>query len=57
MKLNLTWLGVSAGLLLAIGCWMPWVIIESQNLVITGMQTVGTSYGKPGVLHLIFFSF
>jgi hypothetical protein len=57
MKLNLTWLGISAGLLLAVGCWMPWVIIESQNLVITGMQTGGTSYGKPGVLHLVFLSF
>ena len=57
MKLSLSWLGLCAGLLLAIGCWMPWVIIESKNLVITGMQTAGTSYGKPGVLHLFFLSF
>lgn len=57
MKLSLTWVGLCAGLLLAIGCWLPWVIIESKNLVITGMYTVGTSYGKPGVLHLVFLSF
>lgn len=57
MKSIWTFVGVFAGVLLAISCWMPWVIISSQNLSVTGMETAGTSYGKPGVLHLILLGF
>ena len=53
MKFNGTILGVFAGVLLAFSCWMPWVVIVSQQLTLTGMETTGTSYGKPGLLHLI----
>lgn len=57
MKFNGTILGVFSGALLAVGCWMPWVVIVSQQLTLTGMETTGTSYGKPGLLHLILLAF
>src|SRR4051812_20388817 len=41
-------------LLLMASVFFPWVAIESKNLVISGMQTAGTSYGKPGLLTLFF---
>ena len=34
--------------------FFPWVIIESKNLVLTGMRTDGTTFGKPGLLTLLF---
>jgi TM2 domain-containing membrane protein YozV len=43
-------------------CFMPWMIIESKGLTITGVDTTGTSFGKPAYFHffwtglfLIFF--
>lgn len=45
-----------AGLLLAIACWMPWVEISSPSLTLTGMNTAGTSFGKPAFFHLIFLA-
>jgi hypothetical protein len=32
--------------------FFPWVIIESKNIQISGMNADGTTYGKPGVLSL-----
>ncbi len=32
----------------------PMVIIDSKNLIITGWQTAGTSFGKPGMFFAIF---
>jgi hypothetical protein len=32
----------------------PWVVIESRNLVISGMDAAGTNYGKPGMFTLLF---
>lgn len=41
---------------------MPWMTIESKNITITGVDTTGTSFGKPAYFHffwtglfLIFF--
>lgn len=50
-------LSLLPGLLLAIACWMPWVEISSPSLQLTGMNTEGTSFGKPGFFHLIFLFF
>jgi hypothetical protein len=36
---------------------MPWVVISSPSLVLSGMNTEGTSFGKPGLFHLIFLGF
>jgi hypothetical protein len=50
------WTGLAAVLLLTVACFLPWVTIESKDLVISGVDAKGTSFGKPGYLHL-FFSF
>ena len=41
-------------MILVASVFFTWVVIESKNLVISGMQTTGTSYGKPGLLTLVF---
>jgi hypothetical protein len=48
------WIGLAAGILLIISCFSTWVFIESKSLTITGIDATGTSFGKPGYLHLIF---
>ncbi|MBM3412874.1 MAG: hypothetical protein FJY19_05790 [Bacteroidetes bacterium] len=35
---------------------MPWVEISSPSLVLTGMNTTGTSFGKPAFFHLTFLA-
>jgi hypothetical protein len=40
-----------AAILIA-ACFFPWLNIESKHFVITGMNTTGTRFGKPGVLHI-----
>ena len=57
------WLGlVSAGLLI-VSCFLPWVVIAFKNIVVTGIESTGTNYGKPGyfnfflVFCFILFSF
>lgn len=47
-------LGILSGLVLIAACFMPWVIIESKHLVLTGVHTAGTNFGKPGYLHFFF---
>lgn len=42
-----------AVLLLLLACTMPWVLIPSKQLVISGLDAGGTRYGKPGYLHLL----
>lgn len=32
---------------------MPWVLIPSKQLIISGIDASGTRYGKPGYLHLL----
>lgn len=29
-------------------CFFPWVFIESKQINVTGLNAVGTSFGKPG---------
>ena len=50
------WFGIAAVILLIISCFSTWVVIESKNIVVTGVDATGTSFGKPGYFHL-FFSF
>lgn len=45
------WIALLAALLLAIGCFMPWAIIESQHLTLSGVDTTGTRFGKPAYNH------
>ena len=53
----ISWLGLAAALLLALACTMPWVLIPSKQLIISGIDAEGTRYGKPGYLHLLLGTF
>ena len=46
-------LGVFGVIALAAVCYMPWSIIPEKDLTVTGMSTVGTDFGKPGLMHLV----
>jgi len=47
------WTGIAAAIALAICCFLPWVIIRSKSLTISGMDTTGTNFGKPGYFFLL----
>jgi hypothetical protein len=47
------WLGVAAALMLVIACFMEWVYIVSKKITVTGFESTGTHFGKPGAIHLI----
>ena len=51
------WAGLIAGTLLIISCFSTWVVVISKNIIITGVDTDGASFGKPGYLHLVFAFF
>jgi hypothetical protein len=51
------WTGLAAGILLIISCFSTWVVIASKNIIISGVDAPGTSFGKPGYLHLLFTFF
>ena len=35
-------------------CYLPWITIESKDLVISGMNARGTNFGTPGKVNVIF---
>lgn len=45
------WIGLAAAILLVVSCFTPWVVIESRNLTLSGVDTGPTNYGKPGYVH------
>jgi hypothetical protein len=45
------WIGSLAALALIIACFFPWVFIESKNITVTGIESAGTNFGKPGYFH------
>ncbi len=53
MKYSQT-VGLVAALALIGICFLPWVTIESKNLVISGMNAKGTDFGTPGKVNVIF---
>jgi hypothetical protein len=42
-------IGIIAAAALIAVCFIPWVSIESKSLTLTGFDTEGTSFGKPGL--------
>ena len=44
------------GVLMA-SCFMPWMTIETKGITITGLDTTGTSYGKPAYFHFLWVAF
>lgn len=57
MKTKMKWIGVLSAILLVVSCFTPWVIIETKNIVISGIDATGTNYGKPGYFHFILVFF
>ena len=49
-------IGGVLALLIILTCFFPWSYIPSLDIVISGMQTTGTKFGKPGILHIFFSS-
>ena len=45
------WIGVLAAVGLVIAGFFPWVIIESHNITVTGIESTGTNFGKPAYFH------
>jgi hypothetical protein len=54
---SMKWIGLLAALALIIACFMPWVFIESKNITVTGIESSGTSFGKPGYFHFVLAAF
>jgi len=57
MNKKMKWVGVLAAVLLIVSCFTPWVIIESKNITVSGIDSTGTNYGKPGYFHFIMVFF
>ncbi|MFI5187231.1 MAG: hypothetical protein ACHQF0_10930 [Chitinophagales bacterium] len=51
------WIGLFATIALVIACFFPWVFIESKNITVTGIESAGTSFGKPGYFHFFLAAF
>ena len=47
------WVGLLAAALLVVSCFTPWVVIESRNIVVSGVAAIGTNFGRPGYFHFI----
>jgi hypothetical protein len=47
------WIGLAAVILLIVSCFSPWVIITSKNIVVSGVDSTGTNFGKPGYTHFV----
>lgn len=49
----LKWAGALAAVLLVISCFLTWITIPSKNILLTGVDTTGTNFGKPGYFHFL----
>ena len=45
--------GIAGVILMYISAWLPWVEIVSSNIVVTGLHSEGTNFGKPALMNLI----
>ena len=50
---HMKWFGLLAVILLVGSCFSPWVIIPSKNIVVSGVDSPGTNFGKPGYAHFV----
>ena len=51
------WIGIVAAITLIISCFMTWVVVQSKNITVSGVDATGTNFGKPGYFHLIMVAF
>lgn len=54
---NSNYIGIIAAIALIGCCFLPWAYIDSIKSTITGLTTEHTTFGKPGVLHIVFSVF
>ena len=47
-------IGIVAAFILLGLCFLPWTVIESKGLTISGFAAEGTSFGRPGLFHVFF---
>ncbi|HEY2727029.1 MAG TPA: hypothetical protein VGI61_07645 [Parafilimonas sp.] len=45
--------GITAVIILAAICYLPWSFIGEKNIIITGMSAPGTMFGKTGLMHFV----
>lgn len=50
---RVVWLGLFATIILVVACFYPWVTIPSKNIIISGVDSGSTDFGKPGYLNFI----
>lgn len=51
------WVGIAGVLLMFIAAWLPWVEVVSKHIIVTGLHSEGTNFGKPALMNLIVTSF
>ncbi len=51
------WIGLLSVALLVFSCFLPWVVIGSKGIVVSGVEATGTNYGKPGYFNLLMAGF
>lgn len=51
------WTGIASAVLMVISCFSTWVVIKSRGIIVTGMESAGTNFGKPGYFHLLLTAF
>ena len=51
------WIGLIAAIVLIGSCFSTWVYISTKNIAVSGVNTTGTSFGKPGYFHLLLVFF
>ena len=47
------WIGLLASALLIASCFLPWVYIAGKNIVVSGIESSGTNYGKPAYFNFV----
>lgn len=50
---NSKWVGIFGVVLLFTAAYQPWITVISKSITITGMNTQGTTFGKPALMNLI----
>lgn len=49
-------IGIITVIGLVILCFMPWIYIPTKAITVTGLNSEGTNFGKPGLFTIIFSS-
>jgi hypothetical protein len=47
------WLSIASIVALIISCFLPWISIESKDIVVTGFDAAAIKFGEPGLIHVV----